>query len=89
VRHKLLDCVGDLSLLGLPVIGHFVTYKPGHQLCHQLLRAVHAAADAASVSVLGIDNLPSGSTQPASSPGEPVETIRFESLSRPQQGDRS
>jgi UDP-3-O-[3-hydroxymyristoyl] N-acetylglucosamine deacetylase len=89
VRHKLLDCVGDLSLLGLPVIGHFVTYKPGHQLCHQLLRAVHAAADAASVSVLGIDNLPSESTQPASSPGEPVETIRFESLSRPQQGDRS
>jgi UDP-3-O-[3-hydroxymyristoyl] N-acetylglucosamine deacetylase len=42
VRHKLLDCVGDLSLLGVPVIGHLVTYKPGHRLIHQLLRALHA-----------------------------------------------
>ncbi len=89
VRHKLLDCVGDLSLLGLPVIGHLVTYKPGHQLCHQLLRAVHANADAASISVLGIDNLLSESAQSEISPGEPVETVRYESLSRPQQGDQS
>jgi UDP-3-O-[3-hydroxymyristoyl] N-acetylglucosamine deacetylase len=83
VRHKLLDCVGDLSLLGLPVIGHLVTYKPGHQLCHQLLRAVHASADAASVSVLGIDNLPSVSSD------EPIETVRHEPLARPHQGERS
>ncbi len=30
VRHKILDCIGDFSLLGLPIIGHIVTYKSGH-----------------------------------------------------------
>jgi UDP-3-O-[3-hydroxymyristoyl] N-acetylglucosamine deacetylase len=84
VRHKLLDCVGDLSLLGMPVIGHLVTYKPGHQLCHQLLRAVHATADAASVIVLGADNQPS-----ALSPTEQTSPVNFENRSRSQQGDRS
>jgi UDP-3-O-[3-hydroxymyristoyl] N-acetylglucosamine deacetylase len=53
VRHKMLDCVGDLALLGVPVIGHLVTYKPGHRLCHQLLRALDAAGTAASVTVVG------------------------------------
>ena len=89
VRHKLLDCVGDLSLLGLPVIGHLVAYKPGHQLCHQLLRAVHAAADAASVSVLGVDNLPSRLSQSESSPGEQAETVRYATRSRPLKGESS
>lgn len=29
-RHKLLDIVGDLTLLGMPVIGKVTAYKPGH-----------------------------------------------------------
>ena len=29
-RHKLLDLVGDLTLLGMPVIGKVTAYKPGH-----------------------------------------------------------
>lgn len=29
-RHKLLDVVGDLTLLGMPVIGKVTAYKPGH-----------------------------------------------------------
>lgn len=56
VRHKLLDCLGDLALLGVPVIGHFVAYKPGHRLCHQLLRALNAAREAARVIVAGTDD---------------------------------
>jgi UDP-3-O-[3-hydroxymyristoyl] N-acetylglucosamine deacetylase len=84
VRHKLLDCVGDLSLLGMPVIGHLVTYKPGHQLCHQLLSAVHATADATSVIVLGADN-----QQSASCPSEQVSPVNYENRSRSRQGDRS
>ena len=32
VRHKILDIIGDLSLAGVPVIGHFYGYKPGHAL---------------------------------------------------------
>lgn len=38
VRHKILDFVGDLSLTGHPLIGHFKAYKGGHNL-H--LRAIH------------------------------------------------
>ncbi|MBW1739820.1 MAG: UDP-3-O-acyl-N-acetylglucosamine deacetylase [Deltaproteobacteria bacterium] len=38
VRHKVLDCIGDLSLLGMPFIGHIVAYKSGHTLNHALLK---------------------------------------------------
>ena len=38
VRHKILDFVGDLAILGCPVIGHFVVKKSGHALNHQLLK---------------------------------------------------
>jgi len=38
VRHKILDCIGDLSLLGMPIIGHVVAHKSGHALNHALLR---------------------------------------------------
>jgi UDP-3-O-[3-hydroxymyristoyl] N-acetylglucosamine deacetylase len=38
VRHKILDIIGDLSLAGVPVIGHFYGYKPGHALNQALLR---------------------------------------------------
>lgn len=37
VRHKILDLIGDLSLLGMPVIGHFVVNKSGHALNHSFL----------------------------------------------------
>jgi UDP-3-O-[3-hydroxymyristoyl] N-acetylglucosamine deacetylase len=32
VRHKLLDLIGDLSLVGMPIIGHIVAHKSGHGL---------------------------------------------------------
>ncbi len=38
VRHKILDSIGDLSLLGMPVIGHLVTFKSGHSLHLKFLR---------------------------------------------------
>jgi UDP-3-O-[3-hydroxymyristoyl] N-acetylglucosamine deacetylase len=38
VKHKILDAVGDLSLLGMPIIGHFVAYKSGHKLNNLLLK---------------------------------------------------
>jgi UDP-3-O-[3-hydroxymyristoyl] N-acetylglucosamine deacetylase len=40
VRHKVLDAVGDLYLLGCCLIGEFTGYKSGHDLNNQLLRAV-------------------------------------------------
>jgi len=38
VRHKILDLIGDLSLLGYPLLGHFQADRAGHRL-H--LKAVH------------------------------------------------
>jgi len=32
VRHKILDAIGDLALLGSPVIGHLVAHRGGHGL---------------------------------------------------------
>ncbi|HET6459152.1 MAG TPA: UDP-3-O-acyl-N-acetylglucosamine deacetylase [Syntrophales bacterium] len=42
VKHKILDAIGDLSLLGMPIIGHFVAYKSGHRLNNFLLKEVMA-----------------------------------------------
>lgn len=38
VRHKILDLMGDLYLLGMPIIGHFVINKSGHTLNCGFLR---------------------------------------------------
>ncbi|MGA2192457.1 MAG: UDP-3-O-acyl-N-acetylglucosamine deacetylase [Nitrospirota bacterium] len=45
VRHKMLDMIGDLSLTGFPIIGHFVADKPGHALNHRLVRELLARPD--------------------------------------------
>ena len=37
VRHKLLDAIGDIYLLGHTMIGSFTSYKSGHALNNQLL----------------------------------------------------
>lgn len=43
VRHKILDFIGDLSVIGCPVIGHFVVNKSGHFLNHLMLREFRKA----------------------------------------------
>ncbi|MBI2469238.1 MAG: UDP-3-O-[3-hydroxymyristoyl] N-acetylglucosamine deacetylase [Candidatus Rokubacteria bacterium] len=40
VRHKILDVVGDLVLLGRPVVGHVVARNGGHNLNHLLVREI-------------------------------------------------
>jgi len=40
VRHKILDAIGDLYLLGHSIIGEFSGFKSGHGLNNQLLRAL-------------------------------------------------
>ena len=37
VRHKALDCIGDFSLIGMPIMGHIVTHKSGHAFNHAFL----------------------------------------------------
>ena len=69
VRHKILDAIGDLTLVGYPVIGHLVAHRGGHALhtafAAKILeerdawRLVEAPADAPVVS------LPAGKTAEA------------------------
>ena len=40
VKHKILDAIGDLYLLGHPLIGAFSAHKSGHSLNNRLLRAM-------------------------------------------------
>jgi UDP-3-O-[3-hydroxymyristoyl] N-acetylglucosamine deacetylase len=42
VRHKVLDAIGDLYLLGASVIGEFTGFKCGHKLNNLLLRRMLA-----------------------------------------------
>ena len=40
VKHKVLDAIGDLYILGHPIIGAFYAYKSGHALNNRLLRTL-------------------------------------------------
>lgn len=45
LRHKILDFMGDLSLLGFPVRGHLIAKRTGHASNLNFVRALLAAAD--------------------------------------------
>jgi UDP-3-O-[3-hydroxymyristoyl] N-acetylglucosamine deacetylase len=40
VRHKILDLVGDLALLGMPILGHVIAQRGGHALHARLLESL-------------------------------------------------
>ena len=68
VKHKVLDAIGDLYLLGYPVIGKFVAHKSGHALNNVLLRRLLEQQEAWEyVSFDHADDAPAfvASTQPA------------------------
>ncbi|WP_395006193.1 UDP-3-O-acyl-N-acetylglucosamine deacetylase [Undibacterium sp.] len=46
VRHKILDAIGDLYLIGHPFLASYSAHKSGHGLNNQLLRALLAQPDA-------------------------------------------
>ncbi len=45
VRHKMLDALGDLVTLGMPLMGHVVLYKAGHDLMNRLVRQIIDSPD--------------------------------------------
>ena len=49
VRHKILDAIGDLYLVGHPLLAGYVAHKSGHGLNNQLLRALLAQPEAYEV----------------------------------------
>jgi UDP-3-O-[3-hydroxymyristoyl] N-acetylglucosamine deacetylase len=46
VRHKVLDCMGDLYLLGRPLVGRFEGVRSGHAMTHALVAALVADREA-------------------------------------------
>lgn len=56
VRHKVLDLIGDLALLGRPVIGHVIARNGGHALNFDLIVAIQRA--------VGLDRRPAGAPVP-------------------------
>ena len=46
VKHKILDAVGDLYLIGKPLVARYVACKSGHAINNQLVRALLAQQDA-------------------------------------------
>jgi len=53
IRHKVLDAIGDLYLLGRPLLGAFSAHKSGHALNNKLLRTL--VADAAAWEMASFD----------------------------------
>jgi UDP-3-O-[3-hydroxymyristoyl] N-acetylglucosamine deacetylase len=52
VRHKILDLIGDLALLGRPLLGHVIARNAGHALNFELVVAIQRA--------LGLERRPAG-----------------------------
>lgn len=40
VRHKILDLIGDFSLIGMPILGHIIAIKSGHELNLKLVQKI-------------------------------------------------
>jgi UDP-3-O-[3-hydroxymyristoyl] N-acetylglucosamine deacetylase len=60
IRHKLLDAIGDLYLLGRPLLGAFTAHKSGHALNNRLLRAALADATLETVIFERAEETPAG-----------------------------
>lgn len=58
VKHKILDAIGDLYLLGNSLIGEFRAYKSGHGLNNKVLRTLIAQTDAWEVVTFDESNTP-------------------------------
>ena len=69
VRHKVLDAVGDIYLLGNPLIGEFSAYKSGHYLNNRLLKTMLADQSAWElVEFDDFDKLPATIIRPVAVP---------------------
>lgn len=72
VRHKVLDILGDLTLLGQPLVGHVVAMLPSHAANVELGRQIAAQHRRAvrALETFGPPPLPPRASEPAAAPGE-------------------
>ena len=45
VRHKILDFIGDLSLIGFPIYGHLIANRTGHSTNIKFVKSLLSAVD--------------------------------------------
>lgn len=55
VRHKALDALGDLVTLEMPLMGHIVLYKAGHDLMNKLVKKIQSSKNSFRYVELGAD----------------------------------
>lgn len=58
VRHKILDLIGDISLLGTPLKGHIIALRSGHSLNLKLVKKIAQQKQRYSLGGIGIDYRP-------------------------------
>jgi UDP-3-O-[3-hydroxymyristoyl] N-acetylglucosamine deacetylase/3-hydroxyacyl-[acyl-carrier-protein] dehydratase len=58
IRHKILDLMGDLYLLGEPIKGHIIALKSGHSLNLKLVRKINQQRQRYALGGIGIDYHP-------------------------------
>jgi UDP-3-O-[3-hydroxymyristoyl] N-acetylglucosamine deacetylase len=68
VRHKILDAVGDLALVGFPVIGHLVAHRAGHALHTEFVAKILEETEAWRVVEAPVDVAPVGIGVPSRVP---------------------
>jgi UDP-3-O-[3-hydroxymyristoyl] N-acetylglucosamine deacetylase len=54
VKHKILDAIGDMYVIGHPLIAAYAAFKSGHALNNKLVRAV--LADASAYQIVSFDD---------------------------------
>ncbi len=58
VKHKLLDCVGDFYMTGLPILGNIYATQPGHELNNRLIQKIFQNQDNYSIIELNSYDMP-------------------------------
>lgn len=56
VRHKILDAIGDLALLGAPFIGNYSSFAGSHHLNHELTKAIFSDPSNYEIKTLSAEN---------------------------------
>ena len=56
VRHKILDAIGDLALLGAPFLGNYASHAGSHQLNHELTKAIFSDPSNYEIGTLNHEN---------------------------------
>ena len=63
IRHKMLDLLGDLYVLGQPLKGHIIAVKSGHAINLKLLKKIEQQKERYALGGVGIDQQPKEGTQ--------------------------